>query len=256
MARSVRIKDHHAEQRLFESARDRGRRDHAGRARLGDRAAGVAAGRPVRLLRGPVAGQPHPIEPIPPNRGLILDRNGLPLATNAPSYQLELTREQVADIDATLRRPGAARAARQRRLPEPQEATFAAGAVFEAVPVKLQLTDEELARFAARRHQFPGVEIRPRLTRYYPLGASSVHAIGYVGAISEEDEKALDLNEYAGTTLTGKSGVEKAYERELHGQRRRPAVAGQRAGPQRRAHRQGRGQARSARSRSPATTCS
>src|SRR6185369_773933 len=70
---------------------------------------------------------------------------------------------------------------------------------------------------AARRYQFPGVEIRPRLTRYYPLGASSVHAIGYVGAISEDDEKTLDLNEYAGTTLTGKSGVEKAYERQLHG---------------------------------------
>ena len=83
--------------------------------------------------------------------------------------------------------------------------------------MKLQLTEEELARFAARRYQFPGVEIRPRLTRYYPLGASSVHAIGYVGAISEEDEKTLDLNEYAGTTLTGKSGVERAYERELHG---------------------------------------
>jgi penicillin-binding protein 2 len=89
--------------------------------------------------------------------------------------------------------------------------------IFEAVPVKLQLTEEELARFAARRYQFPGVDIRPRLTRYYPLGPSSVHAIGYVGAISEEDEKTLDLSEYAGTTLTGKAGVEKAYERELHG---------------------------------------
>jgi len=85
------------------------------------------------------------------------------------------------------------------------------------VPIKLQLTEEELARFAARRHQFPGVEIRPRLTRYYPLGASGVHAIGYVGAISEEDQKRLDPKEYAGTTLTGKTGVERAYEHELHG---------------------------------------
>jgi penicillin-binding protein 2 len=151
------------------------------------------------------------IEPIPPNRGLILDRNGLPLATNAPSYQLELTREQVTDIDATL--VGLA------KLGLLDNADFASlkkdirsRRIFEAVPVKLQLTEEELARFAARRYQFPGVEIRPRLTRYYPLGASSVHAIGYVGAISEEDEKTLDLNEYAGTTLTGKSGVERAYK--------------------------------------------
>ncbi|HJY42461.1 MAG TPA: penicillin-binding protein 2, partial [Steroidobacteraceae bacterium] len=156
------------------------------------------------------------IEPIPPNRGLILDRNGLPLATNAPSYQLELTREQVTDIDATLL--GLAQLGLLDNADFPSlKKDIRSRRSFEAVPVKLQLTDEELARFAARRYQFPGVEIRPRLTRYYPLGASSVHAIGYVGAISEEDEKTLDLNEYAGTTLTGKSGVEKAYERELHG---------------------------------------
>ena len=109
------------------------------------------------------------IEPIPPNRGLILDRNGLPLATNAPSYQLELTREQVADIDATLQGLADARTARQRRLPSLKK-DIRGRRSFEAVPVKLQLTEEELARFAARRHDFPGVEIRPRLTRYYPLG--------------------------------------------------------------------------------------
>src|SRR5690606_23351643 len=88
---------------------------------------------------------------------------------------------------------------------------------FDAVPIKLQLTEEELARFAARRHQFPGVEIRPRLTRYYPLGNTGVHAIGYVGAISEDDKKRLDIEKYAGTTLTGKTGIERAYEAELHG---------------------------------------
>jgi penicillin-binding protein 2 len=216
MSRFVRIKDHHAEQRLFE-----------GRAIAAAVIMVIALGSVIaRLVWLQVIqydyfadlsqGNRIKVEPIPPNRGLILDRNGLPLATNAPSYQLELTREQVTDIDATLLGlsqlglldnadfPSLKKDIRSRRS-------------FEAVPVKLQLTDEELARFAARRYQFPGVEIRPRLTRYYPLGASSVHAIGYVGAISEEDEKALDLNEYAGTTLTGKSGVEKAYERELHG---------------------------------------
>jgi penicillin-binding protein 2 len=156
------------------------------------------------------------IEPIPPNRGLILDRNGQPLATNAPSYQLEVTREQVSDIDATL--IGLAQLGLLDNADFPSlKKDIRSRRAFEAVPVKLQLTDEELARFAARRYQFPGVDIRPRLTRYYPLGPSAVHAIGYVGAISEEDEKTLDINEYAGTTLTGKAGVEKAYERELHG---------------------------------------
>jgi penicillin-binding protein 2 len=216
MSRSNRIKDHHAEQRLFE-----------GRAIAAAVIMVIALGSVIaRLVWLQVVqydyfadlsqGNRIKIEPIPPNRGLILDRNGLPLATNAPSYQLELTREQVVDIDATL--VGLAQLGLLDNADFPSlKKDIRSRRSFEAVPVKLQLTDEELARFAARRYQFPGVEIRPRLTRYYPLGASSVHAIGYVGAISEEDEKALDLNEYAGTTLTGKSGVEKAYERELHG---------------------------------------
>lgn len=216
MARSVRIKDHHAEQHLFE-----------GRAIAAAIIMLVALGSVIaRLVWLQVIqydyfaelsqGNRIKIEPVPPNRGLILDRNGLPLATNAPSYQLELTREQVTDIDATL--VGLAQLGLLDNADFPSlKKDIRSRRSFEAVPVKLQLTDEELARFAARRYQFPGVEIRPRLTRYYPLGPSSVHAIGYVGAISEEDEKILDLNEYAGTTLTGKSGVEKAYEKELHG---------------------------------------
>jgi penicillin-binding protein 2 len=216
MARSVRIKDHHAEQRLFE-----------GRAIAAAVIMLIALGSVIaRLVWLQVVqydyfadlsqGNRIKIEPIPPNRGLILDRNGLPLATNAPSYQLELTREQVTDIDATL--VGLSKLGLLDNADfAPLKKDIRSRRSFEAVPVKLQLTEEELARFAARRYQFPGVEIRPRLTRYYPLGASSVHAIGYVGAISEEDEKTLDLNEYAGTTLTGKSGVERAYERELHG---------------------------------------
>jgi len=216
MARSVRIKDHHAEQRLFE-----------GRAIAAAVIMLIALGSVIaRLVWLQVVqydyfadlsqGNRIKVEPIPPNRGLILDRNGLPLATNAPSYQLELTREQVTDIDATL--VGLAKLGLLDNADFPSlKKDIRSRRIFEAVPVKLQLTEQELARFAARRYQFPGVEIRPRLTRYYPLGASSVHAIGYVGAISEDDEKTLDLNEYAGTTLTGKSGVEKAYERQLHG---------------------------------------
>ena len=245
MSRSVRIKDHHAEQRLFE-----------GRAIAAAVIMLVALGSVIaRLVWLQVVqydyfadlsqGNRIKIEPIPPNRGLILDRNGLPLATNAPSYQLELTREQVDDIDATL--VGLAQLGLLDNADIPSlKKDIRSRRIFEAVPVKLQLTDEELARFAARRYQFPGVEIRPRLTRYYPLGASSVHAIGYVGAISEEDEKTLDLNEYAGTTLTGKSGVERAYETRAARARGLPAAAGQRAGPQRRAHRQGSGEARAA----------
>ncbi|HWK52521.1 MAG TPA: penicillin-binding protein 2 [Steroidobacter sp.] len=216
MPRSVRIKDHHAEGQLFEQRA-------VVAAVLMVIAMGLVISRLVWLqvvkydyFAALSQGNRIRIEAIPPNRGLILDRNGLPLATNAPSYQLELTKEQVADVDATLNGiadiglidkdniPAIKRDLRGRRS-------------FDAVPIKLQLTEIELARFAARRHQFPGVEIRPRLTRYYPLAESSVHALGYVGAISEDDKKRLNMDDYAGTTLTGKNGVEYAYESQLHG---------------------------------------
>jgi penicillin-binding protein 2 len=216
MSLSVRIKDHHAEQHLFEQ-----------RAVVAAVIMLVALGSVIaRLVWLQVVrydyfadlsqGNRIKIEPIPPNRGLILDRNGLPLATNAPSYQLELTREQVEDVGATLAGLSALGLLDNVDIPSLRK-DIRSRRSFDAVPVKLQLTEEELARFAARRHKFPGVEIRPRLTRYYPLGPSSVHAIGYVGAISEDDKKTLDMDAYAGTTLTGKSGVERAYERELHG---------------------------------------
>lgn len=216
MQRSVRIKDHHAEQQLFE-----------GRAAAAAVIMVIALGMVIaRLVWLQVVkydyfsdlsqGNRIRIEPVPPNRGLILDRNGMPLATNAPSYQLELTREDVDDIDNTLAGIAELNLIDKADIPTIKR-DIRGRRSFDAVPIKLQLTEEELARFAARRHQFPGVEIRPRLTRYYPLAESSVHGIGYVGAISEEDKKRLNMDDYAGTTLTGKSGVEYAYENELHG---------------------------------------
>ncbi|HEY0681011.1 MAG TPA: penicillin-binding protein 2 [Steroidobacter sp.] len=216
MPRSVRIKDHLGEQQLFEQ-----------RAVVAAVIMVIAMGLVIsRLVWLQVVkyeyfadlsqGNRIRIEPIPPNRGLILDRNGLPLATNAPSYQLELTKEQVEDIDATLNGIAEIGLIEKDAIPTIKR-DLRGRRSFDAVPIKLQLSELELARFAARRHQFPGVEIRPRLTRYYPLAESSVHAIGYVGAISEDDKKRLNLDDYAGTTLTGKNGVEYAYESQLHG---------------------------------------
>lgn len=216
MLRSVRIKDHHAEHRLFDQ-----------RAIAAAVIMLIAIGAVVaRLVWLQVVrydyfaqlsqGNRIKIEPIPPNRGLILDRNGVPMATNAPSYQLELRREQVPDLDATLKNLAAIGLIDADDIPALKK-DIRGRRIFDAVPVRLQLNDVELARFAARRHDFPGVNIQPRLTRFYPLGVSSVHATGYVGAISEEDKKLLNIDDYAGTTLTGKNGVEKAYEKELHG---------------------------------------
>jgi penicillin-binding protein 2 len=160
-------------------------------------------------------------EPIPPSRGLILDRNGAVLADNLPAFQIELVRELVGDakaVDATLAQLV------NIGLLRPEEVgnihrTVMLHKVYESVPIKLQLNEEEMAIFAVHRFQFSGVDIRTRLARHYPLGESAVHAIGYVSAINEQDLKAIDSDEYAGTSLIGKLGVEAAYEHQLHGKR-------------------------------------
>jgi penicillin-binding protein 2 len=158
-------------------------------------------------------------EPIPPSRGLILDRHGVVLANNQPAFNLELVREQVGDskgVDAALAQLvdiGVLRAEEAGGI----RRTILSHKVYESVPVKLQLNEEEMARFAVHRYQFTGVDIRARLARHYPFKEMGVHAIGYVSAINEEDIKRIDSAEYAGTSLIGKLGVEAAYEKQLHG---------------------------------------
>jgi penicillin-binding protein 2 len=217
MAGSVRLKDHWAEQRLF------GRRI-------------IAATIVILLLVGALGarlfylqvvkheyysdlsqGNRIRIEPLPPSRGLIFDRNGEALALNRPAYQLELIREQTPDVEDTLARLVALGLLAEEDL-ERVRRLIRARRSFDAVPIRLQLSEEELARFAVNRPDFPGVEVRPRLTRHYPKSGTGVHAIGYVGSISEQDQERIDTANYAGTTLIGKLGVERAFEDELHGE--------------------------------------
>ena len=160
-------------------------------------------------------------EPIPPSRGLILDRHGVVLADNLPAYQIELVREQVGDgkaLDATLALLVKIGLLRSEEVANTRR-NIMLHKVYESVPIKLQLNDEEMARFAVHRYEFSGVDIHTRLSRHYPLGETAVHAIGYVSAINEQDMKQIDTDEYAGTSLIGKLGVEAAYERQLHGKR-------------------------------------
>jgi penicillin-binding protein 2 len=216
MAGSVRLKDHWAEQRLF------GRRILAATVVILVLVAALGA----RLYYLQVVrheyfselsqGNRIRIEPLPPSRGLIYDRNGEPLALNRPAYQLELIREQTPDVEDTLARLVKIGLLSEEDLERTRRAIRARRS-FDAVPIRLQLSEEELARFAVNRPDFPGVEVRPRLTRYYPRGGTGVHAIGYVGAISEKDQEFIDVANYAGTTLMGKLGVERAFEDELHG---------------------------------------
>jgi penicillin-binding protein 2 len=158
-------------------------------------------------------------EPIPPSRGLILDRNGVVLADNQPAFNLELVREQVGDakaLDSTLAQLVSIGVLRAEEVSAIRR-TILSHKVYESVPVKLQLDEDEMARFAVHRFQFTGVDIQPRLTRHYPFNEIAAHAIGYVSAINEEDLKKIDSSEYAGSSLIGKLGVEGAYEKELHG---------------------------------------
>jgi penicillin-binding protein 2 len=162
------------------------------------------------------------IVPIVPNRGLIKDRNGIVLASNYSAYTLEIQPSKVANLESTI--DGLAqiieiqprdRRRFKRLLDESKQ--------FESLPIRSKLTDEEVARFTAQRFRFPGVDIKARLFRSYPLGEVGSHLIGYIGRINQAEKKAMDdweeedLANYRGTEYIGKLGLEQAYEKELHG---------------------------------------
>jgi len=160
------------------------------------------------------------IVPIVPNRGLILDRNGVVLATNYSAYTLEITPSRVDKLEETIAalaqvveiQPRDKR--RFKRLREESRN-------FESLPIRTRLTDEEVARFAAQRFRFPGVDIKARLFRSYPLGESGSHIVGYMGRINQAEKENIegsdDEGNYRGTDYIGKLGVEQSLEPQLHG---------------------------------------
>ncbi|MCW9058619.1 MAG: penicillin-binding protein 2 [Gammaproteobacteria bacterium] len=156
------------------------------------------------------------ILPEPPNRGLIYDRSGVLLAENLPSYRLEITPEQVKDMEASLEALGELIQLREVDL-ERFARLRKSSPVFRAIPLRFRLSEEEVARFAVNRHRFPGIDIEAGLTRHYPLGPLAVHALGYVGRIDERDLQTISESEYSGTSHIGKTGLERTYEEQLHG---------------------------------------
>jgi penicillin-binding protein 2 len=159
--------------------------------------------------------------PIVPNRGLILDRNGVVLARNYSAYTLEITPskltatlDQTIDELATLVEVDVKDRKRFRKLLEESRG-------FESVPLRTRLTDEEVARFSAQHFRFPGVEVQARLFRQYPLGETASHVIGFIGRVSRAEAEAIedtdDAANYKGTDHIGKEGLEKSYEQQLHG---------------------------------------
>lgn len=160
------------------------------------------------------------VTPVAPNRGLIYDRRGRPIAENRPAYRLELVPEKVEDLDEVIAELGLL-----VDLPEDVLERFGKNRqqhrVFDSVPLKFNLSEEEVARFAVNRHRFNGVEVVPYLARHYPYGALLTHVLGYVGRLDVNDlnriEQGNQGGNYRGTTHIGKTGIERYYESRLHG---------------------------------------
>ena len=158
--------------------------------------------------------------PVVPNRGLIFDRNGVLMATNTSAYTLEIVPGLAGPIDQTieeLSKVVTIEGKDKRRFKQ----LLREAKTFESIPIRSRLSEEEVARFAAQRYRFPGVEVRARLFRSYPLGETASHALGYMGRINTKDLERIDEEgqaaNYRGTDHIGKAGLEKSYEFEMHG---------------------------------------
>lgn len=158
------------------------------------------------------------VQPIPPTRGLIFDRNGVIVADNRPSFSLTLTREragdwqQVLDVIVEVLELGEEdRALFDKRVRQGRRP-------FEPVPVLFELSEAQIARIAVNQFRLPGVEVAAQLVRHYPQGEHFAHSVGYVGRINEQELKGLDPVAYSGTHHIGKTGIERFYEAQLHGE--------------------------------------
>ena len=158
------------------------------------------------------------VQSVAPPRGLVYDRNDVLLAENRPVFSVTLVPERVDDMDQTLAKlQGMLSISEedmerfQRRLLEPRRP-------FQELPLRYDLNEQEIARLAVHRHELPGVEVSAELVRYYPHSTLTAHALGYVGRINRQELQRIDPVNYAGTNYIGKSGVERFYEKLLHGQ--------------------------------------
>ena len=155
-------------------------------------------------------------QPLVPQRGLIYDRNGVVLAENIPTFSLELTPENVHSVDNTLTTLTKLFSLSSDNVAEIKK-TIKEQRGFRQVVIRKSLTEKEVALFSVNQHKLTGVDVVARLIRHYPHGALFAHTVGYVGRLNERDQKNVDRNEYKGTLQIGKTGVEKEYEKLLHG---------------------------------------
>ncbi len=160
------------------------------------------------------------IVPVAPNRGIIVDRNGVVLAHNYSAYTLEVQPHRIANLDSLIDEVATLveiTPRDRRRFKRLLEETKSVG----TLPIRTRLSDEEIARFAAHRYRFPGVEINARLFRQYPQGEIFSHVVGHIGRINQREVEQLEADgiiaNYRGSDYIGKTGLEQYYERYLHG---------------------------------------
>lgn len=156
------------------------------------------------------------IVPIAPFRGLIFDRHGIPLATNMPVYNLHIIRRRVKDLDRTLRKLNELIPISEYELKRFSTA-FNQKLTLDEIPLKENLTEEQIAIFSLHQQQFLGVTLATKFIRHYEYGAALAHVLGHLGPISEEEFATVDEVNYSTTTTIGKTGIEKYYEQQLHG---------------------------------------
>lgn len=158
------------------------------------------------------------VQPLPPTRGLIYDRNGVILAENRPSFSLTITKERAGDWQTVLQEIVEVLQLDEESLMQFEERVTQVRRPFEPVPILFELSEEQIALIAINQFRLPGVEVAAHLVRHYPKGKSFAHSVGYVGRINEDELKKLDKVSYSGTHHIGKTGVERFYEDELHGE--------------------------------------
>lgn len=156
--------------------------------------------------------------PIPPERGFIYDRNGVLLADNQPSFNMTITRERAGDTAKVLDSVISI-----LHLPEEDRAVFAkamkqARHPFDPSTLLYELTEDQIALLAVNQFRLPGIDVEAQFVRHYPQGDHFAHSVGYVGRINEKEAKQLNATQYCGTQSIGKTGIERFYENELHGQ--------------------------------------
>ena len=160
------------------------------------------------------------VVPIVPNRGIITDRNGLVLARNFAGYTLEITPDKIADMDAVIAELSKLVEIKPKDLRRFKK-LMSERRSLQTLPIRTRLADDEVARFAAQRYRFPGVEIKARLFREYPYNEATSHLLGYIGRINQQEidelAQADKASNYLGSDYIGKTGIEQRYEEAMHG---------------------------------------